>query len=195
PADEFIHKRILEPLGMTDTYCLLRKDAPPRLRVSSNHAGSVGLWHKYWDHEDPPFFPFFLGAAAMYSTPADYARFLALWLDPGMVGSRRLLSEAPVERALRPIVPMLMLGDGRAAVPTRFPDLRVFYGLHWMVYQPANGSAKAGLPIFGHGGSDGTTALVFPEQDLMAFYFTQSRGGLSTIRFEELLAPFVGLKE
>lgn len=35
PVDTFIRRRILEPLGMSDTYCVLEKDAPPRSRVSS----------------------------------------------------------------------------------------------------------------------------------------------------------------
>jgi CubicO group peptidase (beta-lactamase class C family) len=48
-VDEFIQRRLLEPLGMKDTFCVLGKDAPPRSRVSSNHAGSPGLWHKYWE--------------------------------------------------------------------------------------------------------------------------------------------------
>ena len=88
PIDEFIRQRILEPLGMKDTFCVLGKDSPPRSRVSSNHAGAPGMWHKYWDRDAQPFFPFFLGAAALYSTTTDYARFLSLWLDHGKTGGR-----------------------------------------------------------------------------------------------------------
>jgi CubicO group peptidase (beta-lactamase class C family) len=193
PVEEFIRRRILEPLGMKDTYCVLGKDSPPRSRVSSNHAGTPGLWHKYWDHEEKSFFPFFLGAAALYSTTSDYARFLALWLDRGQSGGHRLLSEAAVARALRPAQPMLSTGS-ETPYPTGLSPLRPYYGQHWMVYTPEKPSSSGRLPIFGHGGSDGTLALVFPELDLMAFYFTQSRGGMSIFRFEELLAPLVGLK-
>jgi CubicO group peptidase (beta-lactamase class C family) len=193
PVDVFIKRRILDPLGMKDTYCVLGKDAPRRSRVSSNHAGSPGLWHKYWDHEAEPFFPFFLGAAALYSTTTDYARFLALWRDRGQAGGRRLLSQAAVERALRPAKPMLSPGSN-APYPTALAPLRPYYARHWMVYIPPEKTAAGALPVFGHGGSDGTLALVFPEQDLIACYFTQSRGGMSVFRFEELLAPLVGLK-
>jgi hypothetical protein len=63
-----------------------------------------------------------------------------------------------------------------------------------MVYAPPEKAAAGTPPVFGHGGSDGTEALAFPELDLMAFYFTQSRGGMSVFRFEELLAPLTGLK-
>jgi hypothetical protein len=37
---------------------------------------------------------------------------------------------------------------------------------------------------FGHGGSDGTGAWVFPAEDLIVCYFTQARGGLTPIRLE-----------
>ncbi len=192
PVDAFIRRRILDPLEMKDTYCVLGNNVPPRSRVSSNHAGSPGMWHKYWDHEEKPFFPFFLGAASAYSTPSDYARFLSLWLDRGQVGGRRLLSEATIDRALRPAQPMLSPGSN-APFPTGLKPLRPHYGQHWMIYVATNPGAHGALPVFGHDGSDGTMALVFPEQELMAFYFTQSRGGLSIFQFEEMLAPLVGL--
>jgi CubicO group peptidase (beta-lactamase class C family) len=193
PAEEFIRRRVLVPLGMKDTFCVLGKDVPPRSRVSSNHAGAPGLWHKYWDHEEKPFFPFFLGAASLYSTTSDYARFLALWAHRGQAGGQRLLSEAAVERALRPAKPMLSPGSD-TPFPTGLSPRRPSYGQHWMVYPSPELKADHALPIFGHGGSDGTLALAFPEHDLLALYFTQSRGGTSVFRFEELLAPLVGLQ-
>lgn len=192
PAEEFIRRRILEPLGMHDTFCVLSKDSPPRARVSSNHAGSPGLWHKYWDHQEAPFFPFFLGAAALYSTPADYAKFLALWMDHGQTGGQRLLSEEAIQRGLKPALPMLALG-AKTPYPNGLPGMQLFYGQHWMVYEGAAKHTGPALPIFGHDGSDGTTAIAFPEQDLIALYFTQSRGGMSVFRFQELLAPLAGL--
>src|SRR5262249_46300242 len=157
-------------------------------RVSSNHAGAPGLWHRYWDHEEKPYFPFFLGAASLYSTTSDYARFLTLWLDRGRAGGRRLLSEAAVERALRPAKPMLSPG-GETPFATGLSPRRPYSGQHWTVYPPPAPNADGGLPVFGHGGSDGTLALAFPEHDLLALFFTQSRGGTSAFRFEELLAP------
>jgi CubicO group peptidase (beta-lactamase class C family) len=192
-VDEFIRRRVLEPLRMKDTYCVLEKDAPPRSRVSSNHAGSPGLWHKYWDHEEEPLFPFFHGPEALYSTAADYSRFLALWLNRGRIDGRSVLSATAVERALWPAQPMLSPGSN-TPFPTGLSPLRPYYGQHWMVYVPPKPGAAGALPVFGHGGSDGTLALVFPEHDLMALYFTQSRGGISFLRFEELLAPLVGLQ-
>lgn len=187
--EQFIQKRILDPLGMQDTFTVLRPGAPDRSRVSSNHAGGPAAWHKYWDNNDPPFFPFFLGAASMYSTVTEYARFLAMWMDRGTAGSTRILSEAAVRRALEPAVAMTM---GGAPYPTRFPQTQTYYGQHWMVYRGVPASEGA-LPAFGHGGSDGTGAWAFPDQDLMVLFFTQSRGGLAAIRIERFIAPLVGM--
>jgi hypothetical protein len=41
--------------------------------------------------------------------------------------------------------------------------------------------------VIGHGGSDGTTALAFPAEDLIVCYFTQSRGQNTTIRLETMI--------
>jgi CubicO group peptidase (beta-lactamase class C family) len=193
PADRFLLKRILVPLAMKDTFLVLKEHAPDRSRVSSNHAGSPGMWHKYWDHEDKPFFPFFLGAASAYSTAEDYAKFLGLWFNRGQVQGKQLLSQAAIDRALKPAFAMLTPGTN-LPYPTGLKPLRPNYGQHWMIYlEPDSKAPEGSLPVFGHGGSDGTLALVFPKQELVAFYFTQSRGGMSTFRFEELLAPLVGL--
>lgn len=196
PVEEFIQKRILTPLGMSDTYCVLRRDAPDRSRVSSNHMGGTGLWHRYWSDDDPPFFPFFLGAAAMYSTPVDYAKFVALWVDRGMVGKQRFLSNDAIDRGLQPAVPMLAPAlDMKLKIPqpTGLAGTVVYYGQHWMIYRGEKDLAPGVPPIFGHGGSDGTGAWVFPEQDLMALYFSQSRNGMTVFRFEELLSTLAGL--
>jgi len=111
PADAFIRRHILEPLGMKDTYCVLEDRSPPTGRASARITrASPGMWHKYWDHGDKPFFPFFLGAASGYSTALDYAKFLGLWLSRGQVDGKRLLSQAAIDRALKPAFAMLSPG-------------------------------------------------------------------------------------
>ena len=40
---------------------------------------------------------------------------------------------------------------------------------------------------FGHSGSDGTYAWVWPAQDLMVLYFTQSRGSITMNRMEAVI--------
>jgi CubicO group peptidase (beta-lactamase class C family) len=190
--EEFVRARILAPLGMRDTYCVLGKDAPDRRRVSSNYIGAVGHWEKYWDHDDEPMFPIFLGAAGAYSTCADYARFVALWLHRGRSSGVEIVSEAAVDRALHPVARMLAPYVS-SPVPTAFDGWRVDYGEAWMIWTGPTASANGALPVFGHGGSDGTFAWVFPDAGVIALYFTQSRNGMSGMRFEELVASLVGI--
>jgi hypothetical protein len=47
-----------------------------------------------------------------------------------------------------------------------------------------NVSSDGQLQVFGHSGSDGTWAWAFPQNDMMVFYFTQSRGQVTGIRLE-----------
>jgi len=84
PAEAFIEERILTPLGMADTRCILGTDDPLRARASSNHVGNAGAWRRYWQPEDEPLFPVFLGSQSLYSTTRDYARFLDMWLRRGL---------------------------------------------------------------------------------------------------------------
>ena len=191
-CEAFLQSRVIEPLGLKDTYCVLGKDAPDRSRVCSNYVGERGHFEKYWDNQAEPLFPFLLGAASLYSTCEDYARFVGLWLDQGEIAGKKLVSNAAIERALRPIVPMSMIGSDQP-YPTSFDHVKVNYGQAWIVWDDGKPRAEGALPIFGHSGSDGTFVWVFPEQDVIALYFTQSRNGLSGFRFEELLAPLVGL--
>jgi CubicO group peptidase (beta-lactamase class C family) len=191
PSEAFIQRRILTPLGMTDTYPVLSKAAPDRARVSSNHAGTAATWHKYWDNQDPPFFPFFLGAAGMYSTTLDYARFLAMWMDHGRGSAAPILTDAAVRRALAPAAPMTHGGE---RYPTRFPgDVQAKYGQHWIIFDGIPLTGESPLPVFGHSGSDGTAAWAFPDRDLMVLLFTQSRGGIAVIRAERFVGPVAGL--
>jgi CubicO group peptidase (beta-lactamase class C family) len=185
PLETLYAERILEPLGMADTITLIHPHDPRTERICSAYMGTRNNWSPYWSPSDDPLYPFSMGSQSLYSTPLDYARFLALWMDGGAVGTQQLLSQEAVERATTPVSAMKQLGAD-ADYPTEFPGLDVWYGQLWMLYMDPE--APEGKPVaFGHGGSDGTAAWVWPERDLIVLYFTQSRGGATVIRFEEVL--------
>lgn len=154
PAEAFIAKRILEPLGMHDTFPLVSAAGDERNRFTTAYIGTRGNWTAFWSPDQAPIFPYFLASQGMYSSTRDYARFLALYLDSGRVGEQRVISEAGVRRTLEP------------------QKAGARYGQMMEVYPDANNK-----PVkFGHGGSDGTWAFARPEHDLIVLYFTQSRG-------------------
>lgn len=173
PAEDFVHARVLEPLGMTSSACVLAADDPLRARTCSAYHGSPGAWRRYYRPDEPPLFPIFLGSQSLYSTTEDYARFLDLYVRRGRIAGQRLLRSSSVRRTLEPSpYPM-----GSA---TGFPGLEPEYGTLMQVWtRPAEGGGEREVVVLGHSGSDGTYAWAFPEQKVMVLYFTQSRGVLS----------------
>jgi CubicO group peptidase (beta-lactamase class C family) len=181
--DRFVTERILQPLGMADSFYPSKDDDPRKKRLASLYFGSPGKWTRVWKPGGAPMYPFAWGSQTLYSTPADYARFLTLWLDGGEINGKQLLAKKTVERILTPVSPMTTLGAD-APYPTGFVGLQPWYGEMSMMHVANEGPGKLKVTSFGHGGSDGTGAWVFPAEDLIVCYFTQSRGGLTTIRFE-----------
>jgi len=169
--DDFLRARIFEPLGMRETTGVMSADHPLRAKVCSNYAGGPGAWTRYWSPRDPPLFDFLLGSQGLYGTALDYARFLYLWKEKGRAGGERLLSMRAVRGALEP--------RNKMGMPSGFEGLEARYGEMMQLW--VDPAADDGLVAFGHGGSDGTMAWVFPALDLMVLYFTQSRNGLTVI--------------
>jgi CubicO group peptidase (beta-lactamase class C family) len=181
--DRFVAERILQPLGMADSFYLSKADDPRKERVASLYFGSPGKWTRFWKPDSGPLYPFAWGSQTLYSTPADYARFLALWMDGGMAGGKRLLSKEALSRVLTPASPMKALGSDKP-YPCGFFGLKPHYGQMSILYAPGENPPQTDVKVFGHSGSDGTAAWAFPAEDLIVCYFTQSRGQVSMIRLE-----------
>jgi hypothetical protein len=175
----FIEKRLLRPLQMRDTLVYNDPKDPRGGRIASLYGGAQGNWMRFWNPEEDPFYPYAAGSQSLHSTPLDYARFLAMWMDGGRAGSTRVLSADAVDRMLTPVSEM--------ALPTGFPDTRVLYGRMAILYAHQGASAEAKPFAFGHNGSDGTWAYAWPDRDLMLLYFTQSRGQATGTRLEEAI--------
>lgn len=187
--EDFVTNRLLGPLEMDDSHYLSDPDGSPMDRVASLYVGGVGNWTRFWGPEEEPFYPYAWGSQSLYGTPADYARFLAMWMDEGLSGDTRIMSPEAVARTLTPTARMGSLGSD-APYLTRFPGLTAYHGqmaiLH-MDGEPVDGEPPTGAKpsILGYSGSDGTIAWAWPERDLIILYFTQSRGGATVIRLEE----------
>jgi len=189
PAVDFVRTRLLEPLGMQDSVCVMTEDSPLRARGLVKYAGTRGQWTRFWGPDEPPLFPFFLGSQGLYSTLPDYARFMEFWQRKGRAGKERLLGSRFVRKALTPS-PYPLGG------PTGFPGLRSDYGFLMQLWTGPSEDEEGERDVvaFGHTGSDGTHAWVFPEQKAMVLYFTQSRNNTTGLRVEERLGElFLGV--
>ena len=101
PFDEFLRKRLFDPLGMEDTWFYLPKSKGDRLvTVQQNEDGK---WVKYpvtfYDTDYPKngAKAFFSGGAGLSSTAKDYATFLQMYLNEGELNGVRILSRTTVQ--------------------------------------------------------------------------------------------------
>ncbi len=187
--DRFVTERILKPVGMADSFYVSKSEDPRKKRLASLYFGGPGKWGRFWK-PDAPMYPFAWGSQSLYSTPVDYARLLAMWMDGGKVGDKQVISKVAVKRILTPKSRMTSLGTG-TPYPTGFFGLTPYYGQMSILHVAKPEKVVA----IGHSGSDGTASWAFPDQDLIVCYFTQSRGGLTTIRLESTLDELFLQKE
>jgi len=183
-AEDYIRTRILEPLGMKDSFLVDDPASPLRTRVAAAYQRrpSRGPWVRYWDNTMPPIVPFFRASGGLYSTVMDYARFMAVMLGRGQLDGVRLLSPESVSLATQPHADYVYPAARRA-------EMDRFYGLNWDVrtdkYRPVEAPFSSG--IFSHAGSDGTNAWADPNRNLIIVWITQSRGNDTRLEFIRLV--------
>lgn len=175
PLEEFLDQRIYTPLGMDDSY---HHEVAEELDGKLDRMGAVyyarqnGEWVPGWEPGDPPQVPFVRASGGMISTAMDYAVFCQMYLNGGVYGGRRIISEETVRIMTTPF----FLSGGEAD-PDR--GVSVGYGYGWNV-------AEEGT--FSHTGSDGTGAWVDPNHQLIVLVFTQTpRGRNPRGKFVELV--------
>ncbi len=123
PIDRFCAEEIFRPLGMTSTTFELAPDDRHRLgfvaaRTQDGHLGESVL------NLDPPANPEFYGMGhALYSTAADYLRFLRMWLGNGALDGVRILRETTAADALRNQIGDLRIIPRSTAFPAAVADL------------------------------------------------------------------------
>lgn len=193
PLDQFIAKRITQPLGMKDTHFFLPTDQRARLATvySSGPDGKIvrapegarGQGH-YVDGPRKSF----AGGAGLLSTARDYARFLEMIRNGGAVDGVRILSPRTVALMTTNQSGTLHSRDGLG------------FGLGFETTDRYGASGLASVGTFGWGGAYGSIYKVDPESHLTIVFMIQlipNRTDIST-RFQNLVfqalmdAPKVG---
>jgi CubicO group peptidase (beta-lactamase class C family) len=169
PLDAFLRTRVLEPLGMNDTYFYLPQSKKDRLAVvySSKREGGLerapdpGHMTGQGAYVEGPR-KSFSGGAGLLSTASDYARFLQAMLNGGELDGKRILSPKTVE---------LMTVDHIGGVSTT-PGQG--FGLGFSVVDDVGERGVPGsVGEFGWGGAYHSTYWVDPKEQLVVVYFTQ----------------------
>ena len=151
PYEEFLSKRLFEPLGMIDTTFWPNPEQINRLvsayRANEKKTGLEETLISYLSYplDGPNRYP--TPGGGIFSTITDSAKFCRMILCGGVFEGKRYLSEAAIRK-------MSMKHTG---------EMTVSYGLGWFV----NGSS------FNHGGAYNTKMWVDPERELAMLLFAQ----------------------
>ncbi|MGK2961999.1 MAG: serine hydrolase domain-containing protein [Gemmatimonadaceae bacterium] len=187
--DDLIRTRILNPLGMADTYFFLPPGKRHRLVAvyasdSTNHVvraaeGARGQGH-YIDGPRRSY----AGGAGLVSTARDYARFLEAMRNGGALGPVRVLAPHTVE----------LMTTNQIGVIYSTNGLGHGFGFETVDRYGARGMSSVGT--FGWGGAYGSTYFVDPRERLVAILMmnqipnrTDVRAKFSTLVYQALVGP------
>jgi len=194
PFDEFLRKRVLDPLGMKDTSFWIAPEKESRwahsyrwnAQASKLEETTIPYLYKtaVTDRERPP-----LGGAGLFSTAEDMARFYRMMLHQGALDGKRILKPETVAEMTRPQTGVL---NARPGMP---------WGLGFCVVEdPTKMAANAILSphSFGHGGAFSTQSWADPAKDLIwiVMFERDGKGNPDNsdvrIAFQEAAAPGLG---
>ena len=185
PLPAILERRVLRPLGMTDTAF----DPPPE-HADRRAPVTMGLWQgsRLLGSEDPAvaaelgvrYTALRLAGGGLWSTADDLLRFGRAMLRGGELDGERVLAPAFVELATREVTV-----DGLGRAQDRLEDDH--YALGWGKPGPAH---PASASAFGHGGMSGTRLWVDPAHDLVVVYLSSSWSMPSSLLDESLFAVY-----
>jgi CubicO group peptidase (beta-lactamase class C family) len=163
PFDQFLEKRVLDPLGMKDTSFWIAPEKesrwahPYRWNAQASKLEETIITYLYktavTDRDRPP-----LGGAGLFSTAEDVARFYQMMLNQGTLNGKRILKPATVAEMTR----------------KQTGDLTARPGMPWglgfcVVEDPTKMAANSILSpnSFGHGGAFSTQSWADPAKNLI----------------------------
>lgn len=188
PFDEFLQKRIFEPLGMNDTYFYLPDSKSSRLVPVQTIKDDkwVRYTNTYYDADYPikGSKAFFSGGAGLSSTAKDYATFLQMYLNNGELNGVRLLSRTTVQVIMANQIGDL-LGDSGA-------DYGLAFGVINQEGQNMGGRGSTGT--FNWGGYFNTQYFADPKENVIGILMKQTqdiKGDETGWKFRQLVGQAI----
>src|SRR5688572_6795003 len=172
--DQFLRKRLFDPLNMTDTYFFLPQEKATRLATVyvPKEGGSLlpapveGTVDSQGQYVTGPR-KSFSGGAGLVSTAKDYYQFLQMIANGGEFNGKKILSSRTVH---------LMTIDHLGSNLEMRPGVGFGLGFEVVLDQGIRGTYGS-MGQFGWGGAYGSTYWVDPAEELIVLYFTQVRPG------------------
>ncbi|MCY3840323.1 MAG: serine hydrolase [Gammaproteobacteria bacterium] len=168
PFDEFVQRRIFDPLQMNDTHYTL----PPS--KASRRVAIQGRDMSGWLGETT----YFSGSVGLSSTAKDYLHFQQMLTNGGELFGRRLLSPRTVALMTSNHVANLPF-PGRKGGPGRGAGYAV-----GVVTDPIAADSRRSAGAFGSGGAFGTISWSDPAEEIAAVIMLQQPYGAAIYDFE-----------
>ena len=185
PANAFVRERILEPLGMSDTF--FQVPTAKAERVLPLYAREKDEWRP----QQPVFSgssAYISGAGGLFSTAHDYMQFEQMLYNRGELNGRRVLRSASVDAIARNHVGDLYASSfGPYTVGMGFG-----LGVKVAVEPNVNTFVSQGRGSFGWSGAYGTETWVDPENHLSVVYFVQQPSIPALVEFQKVVSQAVG---
>lgn len=161
--DQFLRRRIFEPLGMRDTFYNIPPEKFSRVAAVYAPAGKgIELFWKPQPQEPTTYFP---GRVGLSGTATDYFRFAQMLLNGGELNGRRLLGRMTVDLMLTNQIgdlPITVLGPGYG------------FGLGGAVLtNPAKSADALSIGSYSWGGAYGTLFWIDPAEELTGVLMAQ----------------------
>jgi CubicO group peptidase (beta-lactamase class C family) len=188
--EDFLKRRVFDPLGMTDTVFYPTADHMKRIartyskgkdgKLLAGPFGLIGL-------PENPRHP--IPAGGLISCAPDLAKLYRMMLNKGALDGKRILSEKAVAEMTR-----TQTGD----IKTGFVD-GMSFGYGWaVVKEPKGATEMLSAGTFGHGGAYGTQGWIDPKQGVFFVLLIQRSGNFggdgSEMRKELQKLGLAGLK-
>ena len=169
--EEFLQKRLFEPLGMKDT--TFWPDEPQLKRLAKSYKPGPNnrgleeisitqLTYPLADRKRSPY-----PAGGLFSTAADLSTFCRMIANGGILEGRRYVSESAV-RQMTSTQTGKLLNQGKGEHG---------YGLGWLTSRAFQGDSGPVIPgPCGHGGAYATQMGIDPEHDLVTVFLVQHAG-------------------
>ncbi|RZK43413.1 MAG: class A beta-lactamase-related serine hydrolase [Pedobacter sp.] len=166
--DQFVKHHILDPLKMKDTYFFMPEDKKDRLAVlysemQSSQLTRIPQGFQGYNINYPISGPkmFFSGAGGMTSTAQDYARFLQMILNGGILDGNRVLKAETIELMTKNQIASLSLGNSNK------------FGLGFEIESRQSPPRGASIGKLSWGGALNTTFWIDPKRKSLAILMSQ----------------------
>ena len=170
PFDEIIDERILQPLGMDNTYFNVPAEYKS-LRVNIKDRDMLRFL-------DRPPTKYFSASGGLTSSAEDYLRFEQMLLNGGELFGNRLLSPRSVR-----MMSSNQIGDLYKSFSRQQEGMDFGYTVA-VTLDPITSNARRSAGAFGWGGAFGTRSWTDPEEELTAVIMLQQAYGPAQYDFE-----------